>query len=150
MDSEQAEAILYLATYYKKIGSFGTAEFFCNRLGPPSCSRYLFFISCDAMRCDACRLLGFIGPEGDEARAILREIRNHQSQAITAARQRAAVPTPLQQPSSSAFQSISPVASFFGTSGTLQDYHSPRSTVRKVLVVKLASILLLLLLLIVI
>ena len=52
VDSEQAEAIIYLATYYKNLGSFSTAEVFCNRL------------------------LGFVGPEGDEARALLREIRN--------------------------------------------------------------------------
>lgn len=79
-----------------------------------------------------CRLLGFIGPEGDEARAILREIRNHQAQAISAAGKRVAGPTPLQQPLSSAFQSISPVASFFGSHSSSQDYHSPRSTMRKV------------------
>lgn len=78
------------------------------------------------------RLLGFIGPEGDEARAILREIRNHQAQAISAAGKRVAGPTPLQQPLSSAFQSISPVASFFGSHSSSQDYHSPRSTMRKV------------------
>ena len=89
----------------------------------------------DPPPCGFCRLLGFIGPEGDEARAILREIRNHQAQAISAAAGKRVVgPTPSsQQPSSSAFQSISPVASFFGSHSSSQDYHSPRSTIRKVI-----------------
>lgn len=45
VDSEQAEAILFLATYYKKMGSYGTAEFFCNRYAS-QCRHSKWFLSC--------------------------------------------------------------------------------------------------------
>jgi hypothetical protein len=41
VDAEQAEAILYLATYFKKMGSFQTAEFFCNRSVQCDSNHYL-------------------------------------------------------------------------------------------------------------
>eukprot|EP01038_Epipyxis_sp_PR26KG_P006178 gene6178-8509_t len=52
LDSEQAEATIYIANYFKSCKVLRVAEMFCNRL------------------------LSFVGPEGDEARAIMRDIRS--------------------------------------------------------------------------
>ena len=51
VDSERAEGLLFLASYHRSKGSLQNAEEYCNLLAD------------------------FVGPEGDEARAMLREIR---------------------------------------------------------------------------
>ena len=52
IDSERAEGLLFLASYHRSKGSLHDAEEYCNLLAD------------------------FVGPEGDEARAMLREIRS--------------------------------------------------------------------------
>ena len=52
VDSERAEALLYLASYHRNQQDFFNAECYCNKLAD------------------------YVGPEGEEARAILREIRS--------------------------------------------------------------------------
>lgn len=53
IDGERAEGLIYLATYHRKRGDLKNAEEYCIRLAD------------------------YIGPEGDEARAMQREIRSH-------------------------------------------------------------------------
>ena len=51
VDSEQAEALLFLATFHAKLGQFAAATNYAQQL------------------------MGYVGPEGDEARNLLRELR---------------------------------------------------------------------------
>lgn len=52
VDQEQGEGVLFLATYYKEQGDFRASEVFCNFL------------------------VDVVGPEADEARAMLRDMRS--------------------------------------------------------------------------
>jgi len=64
LDAEQAEAILYLANYFLQIQTNQTEDVILAE----------FFLS---------RLLSFTGPEGDEARMMLKELRSKQSFTMT-------------------------------------------------------------------
>jgi len=57
VEAPEAEAMLYLASYHKQHGEFETAALFCSRL------------------------LEYPGPEKEEAKAFLRELRSRKSQA---------------------------------------------------------------------